>query len=80
MLEKLGRVEVVIITTLYHHLLPLASILGWPWLPLLVREAANVLHDLLVGENGRVDLIVVRVETDHVLILDLQIVSRLVHT
>ena len=80
MLEKLGRAELIIILTRYHNLFPLASILGRPPLPLLVCEAANVLHDLLVGEDGRGDLIVVRVETDHVLVLDLQIVGRLVHT
>ena len=46
---------------------------------LLVCKAANVLHDLLVREDGRMNrLVVVWIKTDHVLVLDLQIVGRLV--
>ena len=80
MLEMLGLVEICIILTLYHHFLPRTASLRWHPLPLLICKASNVLHDLIVRKDGRVHLIVVWVETDHVLILDLQIIGRLVHT
>lgn len=38
---------------------------------LLVGKVADVFDDLLVGEHRRLDLVLVRVEADHVLILNL---------